>query len=252
MNVAARRHGPAVLLMSSLLLVSAAPAAKAASYLSPEDGDASIDGEATASLPKPKLPPPPEPPAAQPGNEAETVNARATAPAKRARLPIFGLGLDVGLPDGANLSLVARPCPWARLHMAMGNNGISFGWRTGAAVLPFREGPALVVEYGRYGDGNANLLAGKLLGSGYRANPAFDHLSYDYLNLHLGLNFGIRRVVFFVQGGLSILRGELHDVNQAAQSATAGLAGTEVTVHANPTVKLTGFAAKLGVIAYAW
>ncbi len=168
------------------------------------------------------------------------------------RLPVLGFAFDVGLPDGMNLSLVGRPCPWSRIQMGVGSNGIGFGWRAGVTMLPFRQGPAAIVEYGHYYDGNANAVAGLLVGSGFHESPLFDHVGYDYVNLHLGLNFGYRRVVFFVQAGLSIVRGHIHDAGQAASQATAGSSGTEVTVHSDPTIKATGFAGKLGLIAYVW
>jgi hypothetical protein len=76
----------------------------------------------------------------------ESVHARARVPGLPARLPILGLGIDVGVPDGANLSVVARPCRWSRVQFAVGNNGISYGWRLGATFLPFRDGPAAVIE----------------------------------------------------------------------------------------------------------
>ncbi len=69
-------------------------------------------------------------------------------------------------------------------------------------MLPFRDGPAAVIEYGHYNDRNANAIAGKPIGSSFQPGPLFERVGYDYVNLHLGLNFGYRRAVFFVQGGL--------------------------------------------------
>jgi hypothetical protein len=187
-----------------------------------------------------------------PGSDGPVVVSEQRPPRTAYRLPVLGVAFDVGLPDGINLSLVGRPCPWSRIQMGVGSNGIGFGWRAGVTLLPFKVGPAAVVEYGHYYDGNANAVAGLLVGSGFHDSPLFDHVGYDYVNLHLGLNFGYRRVVFFVQAGLSIVRGHIHDANQAASQATANSGGTEVTVHSAPTIKATGLAGKLGVIAYVW
>jgi hypothetical protein len=142
---------------------------------------------------------------------------------------------------------VARPWSWLRVQAGVGSNSISHGWRTGVALLPFGMGPALVAEYGRYQEGNANALAGKLLGS--RPSPLLERIGYDYVNLHLGLNLGYRRVVFFVQGGVSFVRGRIHNLDQVVRDATAS---TEVAVHGEPTIKATAISGKLGLIAYIW
>lgn len=230
--------------------LTSAGAAQASAGVSLADGDDPVP------ISRPALPAVPEPAVTSSATTERmtdnNVHAAATPIAHPKRLPIFGVGLDVGVPDGANLSLVARPCPWARVHVAMGNNSISYGWRFGATLLPLRTGPAFVVEYGHYRDGNANPVAGKLIGSSFEPSPLFERVGYDYVNLHLGLNFGYRRFVFFVQGGLSILRGQIHNADQAIHDATAGLNNTDVSVHSDPTFKATGFAGKLGVIAYVW
>lgn len=208
----------------------------------------SVAPQTTAKPPSPAL----LPDAASATVPSESVHARVVAPKPPTRLPILGLGIDVGVPDGANLSILARPSSWSRLQFAVGNNGMSYGWRLGAAVLPFRDGPAAVVEYGHYRDGNANRIAGKLIGSSFQPSPLFERVGYDYVNLQLGVNFGYRRVVFFIQGGLSVVRGQIHNANQVLQQQTSGLDGTEVAVKSDPTFKATGFAGKLGLITYVW
>jgi FtsZ-interacting cell division protein YlmF len=81
-------------------------------------------------------------------------------------------------------------------------------------------------------------------------------VGYDYMNLHLGLDFGSRRFVFFLHGGMSILRGHIHNVDAAIRGATAhdtSVAGTtEVTVRQDPSVKAVGSSVKLGFILYIW
>lgn len=181
---------------------------------------------------------------------AAPVAGVASEPPRPSRLPVFGLGADVGLPDGANLSLVARPWSWLRAQASIGSNSISHGWRAGVALLPFGTGPAVVAEYGRYQEGNANALASKLLGS--RPSPLLERVGYDYVNLHLGLSFGYRRVVFFVQGGPSFVRGQIHNLDQVVRGSTAGTGSTEVAVHEEPSIKATAVSGKLGLIVYIW
>ena len=178
------------------------------------------------------------------------------APPSPTRLPIFGLMADVGVPDGLIGSLAIRPLSWARLSGGGGTNGISRGWRTGITLLPFGAGPTATFEYGRYRDGNANPLAKKVIGGGFDGNPLLERVGYEYMNAHLGLDFGSRRVVFFVHGGVTWLRGQIHNVDAAIRQATTHdtsvVGATEVVVSQNPTVKAVGSSVKLGLIVYIW
>ena len=190
-------------------------------------------------------PEPPIIPSEAPVKVADDGTVHANAPPRAAgRLPIFGLAADAGLPDGANLSLVVRPFSWLRVQGGMGNNGANYGWRAGATLLPFGTGPVVVAEYGRYRAGNVNAIASRLIGTGFQSDPLFDRVGYHYLNLHFGINFGYQHLVFFVQSGLSMVRGQTYDADQ--------LVGTHVTVHSSPNIRATGVGGKLGFIAYVW
>jgi hypothetical protein len=178
------------------------------------------------------------------------------APPSPVRLPIFGLMADVGVPDGLIGSLAIRPWSWVRLSGGGGTNSISSGWRAGITFLPFAAGPSASFEYGRYQDGNANPLAKKIIGGGFDGSPLLERVGYQYFNAHLGLDFGSRRVVFFVHGGLTVVRGQIHNVDAAIRQSTANnptVAGTtEVVVPQEPTVKAVGSSVKLGLILYIW
>jgi hypothetical protein len=178
------------------------------------------------------------------------------APASHDRLPIFGLMADVGVPDGLIGSLTIRPWSWIRLAGGGGSNGISRGWRGGLTLLPFGAGPTASVEYGRYQDGDANPLAKKFIGSSFDGNPLLERVGYEYFNAHVGLDFGSRRVVFFVHAGLTMMRGKIHNVDAAIRNTTSssgtGMGTTEVTVPQDPTVKAKGTSIKLGLIVYIW
>ena len=189
------------------------------------------------------------------GENAPIVTVPAAPPSPQ-RLPYFGLMGDVGVPDGLIGSLVARPWTWLRLSGGGGSNGISKGWRTGITFLPFTAGPSASFEYGHYQDGNANSLAKKVIGGSFDGSPLLERVGYDYLNAHLGLDFGSRRVVFFLHGGVTFLRGQIHNVEAAIRNATsqgaAGSGTTEVVVPKDPTVKAVGSSVKLGLIVYIW
>ena len=175
------------------------------------------------------------------------------APARPKRLPLFGVMVDVGVPDGLIGSLTIRPQKWVRVSAGGGSNGISSGWRTGITLLPFGAGPSASFEYGGYQDGDANALA-KTFGLG--SSPVLQRVGYQYMNAHLGLDFGTRRFVFFIHGGVTMLRGQIHNLDTLIPSAPAGYASatgtTEVTVRRDPNAKAVGPSLKLGLIVYVW
>lgn len=178
------------------------------------------------------------------------------APPSPDRLPIFGIMADVGVPDGLIGSLAIRPWSWLRLSGGGGSNSISKGWRAGLTLLPFAAGPTASFEYGRYSEGNANPLAKKFIGGSFDGSPLLERVGYEYMNAHLGLDFGSRRVVFFVHGGVTMMRGRIHNVAAAVRQSTGEATGTtgatEVTVGEDPRVKAVGSSVKLGLIVYIW
>jgi hypothetical protein len=175
-----------------------------------------------------------------------------TVPAARPkRLPVFGVMADVGVPDGLIASLAIRPWNWLRFCAGGGTNGISRGWRTGITLLPLGAGPSASLEYGRYQVGNANAMARKV---GFAGSPVLERVGYQYMNAHLGLDFGSRRFVFFLHGGVTMLRGQIHNLGASIPAPTASDASvtgaTEVVVRQDPNAKAVGPSMKLGLIVY--
>jgi hypothetical protein len=169
------------------------------------------------------------------------------------RLPLFGVMVDVGVPDGLIGSLTIRPRKWVRVSGCGGSNGISSGWRAGITFLPFGAGPSASFEYGGYQDGDANALAKTF---GFGSSPVLQRVGYQYMNAHLGLDFGTRRFVFFLHGGVTMLRGQIHNLDTLIPAPPAGDASatgtTEVTVRRDPNAKAVGPSLKLGLIVYVW
>lgn len=169
-------------------------------------------------------------------------------------LPKLGLMADAGLPDGANASLVFRPRRWIRLHGGGGTNMISAGLRAGATLIPFGVGPSATLEVGHYFDGNANGIAQKFAGSSF-SSAMLDRVGYDYGNAHLGLDFGVRRVTFYIHAGMSYVRAQVHNLDSVVASRTSSGTGsytTEVSVKQDPTVRAWFPSAKLGLVVYLW
>jgi hypothetical protein len=176
------------------------------------------------------------------------VTAPAPKPAPK-RLPVFGVMTDVGLPDGLIGSLTVRPWSWVRLSAGGGTNFISGGWRAGITLLPFSAGPSASFEYGRYQEGDANAMAKKF---GFGGSPALERVGYQYMNAHLGLDLGFRRCVFFIHGGITMLSGQIHNLDAAipAPNSNSSNGTTEVVVRQDPSARAMGPSLKLGLIVY--
>ena len=155
------------------------------------------------------------------------------------KLKRFGLMADVGLPDGANLSLVARPLCWLRLHAGASHNLVNFGVRGGASVGTCFSyvNPTLSVEAGHFFEGDANKIARKFSGDNGLDIAAFRKFGYSYANAHLGLEFGSETVTFYVHGGLSFFQSKIHMDEEEVAVSDIPIRGYSVS-------------AKLGLIFY--
>jgi hypothetical protein len=185
-----------------------------------------------------------------------TAEQAAPAPAAVPSLPWFGIMADAGVPDGAVGSLVLRPWKWLRTSVGGGYNMVSKGVRGGISILPFGRGPSLTVEAGRYFDGDANAAARKVMGAAYKDNALLDRVGYDYANAHLGLDFGYKRVTFYIHGGMSYIQAKVHNLNSVLQTQAAingvNSDGTEVSIKQDPTIRAFTPSAKIGLIVYLW
>ena len=131
---------------------------------------------------------------------------------------------------------------------------ISKGLRAGVTLLPFGGGPSATLEAGHYFEGNANGIAQKFAGSTF-SSAMLERVGYDYANAHLGLDFGSRRVVFYVHGGMSYIRGQIHNFDSlvSSEASSNGATGsTTISVKQDPVVKAWVPSAKLGLIVYLW
>ena len=187
---------------------------------------------------------------------AADVDASLSATAETApvahRLPQLGVMADAGLPDGANASLVFRPLRWLRVHGGGGYNMVSAGLRAGATVVPFGMGPSATLEGGHYFDGNANGAVQRFAGQSF-SSPLLERVGYDYANFHLGLDLGYRRVTFYIHGGMSYVRAQVHNLDSVVSSqapASDGNGTTEISLKQDPTLRAWFPSAKLGLIFY--
>lgn len=179
-------------------------------------------------------------------DEPQTVAAALQA-RHQERWPVLGLSLDAGLPDGAIASLVVRPWQWFRAYAGGGSNSISRGWRAGFSLVPFGAGPSASLEYGHYGDGDANGLVRRMVSGNFKGSPLLDRVGYDYANAQVGLDFGGKNVIFFVHGGVSMVWAQVHNLNDAFNNSTSS---TTVSVSQDPTIKAFGSSLKVGLIVF--
>lgn len=172
----------------------------------------------------------------------------AAAPGK------LGAMLDLGVPDGANASLVYRPIKWVDLHAGLGTNAVSPGVRLGASVymLPTMISPVLAGEVGRYFEGDANAAVMRFGVASESDEPILREVGYDYANLHLGLHFGRERAIFFIHGGWSIVKGTLHNVDEQIDGEEGGeeSGGIQQEFRKDPTFTITAPSARLGVAVF--
>jgi hypothetical protein len=192
---------------------------------------------------------------------ADATVERAATPAAQpaASLPSIGIMMDVGIPDGAQGSLVLRPWKALRFSVGGGYNMISKGVRAGVALLPFGRGPALSLEAGRYFDGNANGAVSKVAGPGFTGIDLLNNVAYDYANAHAGLDFGYKRVTFYIHGGMSYVRGSIpkENLNSSFNSGAPAINGQDanglqIRFTQDAPFKAIVPSAKIGLIVYLW
>jgi hypothetical protein len=183
-----------------------------------------------------------------PGHAEEPATVEAALQKRQAeRWPLVGAMVDVGVPDGLIGSLVVRPWKWFRVEAGAGSNSVSKGWRGGFSLIPFGSGPSLSLEYGRYGQGDANGLVRSMAGGSFSGSPLLEKLEYDYANAHVGLEFGGKYFTFFVHGGMSMVWAQLHSAG-----GTLADTGTDtvVQVSSDPKIKAFGSSLKVGLIVF--
>ena len=161
----------------------------------------------------------------------------------------FGVMVDAGVPDGANGSIVYRPWSFLRLHAGAGTNFAAPGVRGGLALMPFGAGYGLSLnaEAGRAFSGDAQPLARMITGDDSLEVAALRDLSYDYANLRLGFEAGTDPVTFYIQGGMSYIRGS---VKNAAETLTSLGETTTFSFESDPKVRMWTPSVRVGLIVY--
>jgi hypothetical protein len=161
--------------------------------------------------------------------------------------PRLGVTVDAGVPDGASASIVFRPVSRIRLHAGATHNLVSQGTRVGITLAPLRTwlSPTLNFDYGRYRDGDANVIVRTVTGDPTFSSSVLDKFGYSYANAHLGLEFGRERATFYIHAGASYIATRLRGLDAAAADGS-----TMVTFTVDPSVTLWSVSARIGLIVY--
>jgi len=157
---------------------------------------------------------------------------------------------DVGVPDGATMSVVYRPIRALRIHAGLSHNLISLGEQVGATLVPLSwwASPTLSLEYGHFAEGNANAAIRRFSGNDDNSSPALDRVGYDYASARAGLELGRKWFTFYLHAGVSRITGTVHNLDAATMSMSSGT--TSVSFTSDPTVRVWTVSASLGFIVY--
>jgi hypothetical protein len=163
--------------------------------------------------------------------------------------PRLGAMADVGVPDGATVSIVYRPIRAIRAHAGFSHNLISLGERAGITITPLSwwAAPTLSFEYGRYAEGNANPIARAVTGDQTLSSGVLDRVGYQYGNAHVGLELGRRWFTFYLHAGVSRITGTVHNLSSETMPSSGT---TSISFSHDPTVQLWTVSARVGFVVY--
>lgn len=177
----------------------------------------------------------------------ENVSAQAAAPKPSGRR-IFGMGLDVGMPDGLNLGLLLAPTGWMRLEASAGTNSAALNYRGGLSFLPVGWGPSFTFEVGHCNVAEMNSVLGAFFGVSKWVKPYVQEFGYTYVNAHLGFDYVVGNWDVFLHGGYTYLAGTIRGPNPVVVGRNADQTpNTTVTVEQDGEVRVHTLSAKLGL-----
>ncbi|MFL5321978.1 MAG: hypothetical protein ACJ790_20115 [Myxococcaceae bacterium] len=168
------------------------------------------------------------------------------------RVPMLGVGADVGAPDGAGANIYVRLFKFLELHGGVAYNGVTAGLRGGVTFLPWDRWyvPTLTLEVGDHPAGDANPAVRFLTGNPHLNISQLENVGYGYQSALLGFEFGSREhYMIFLRGGVTRVVG--HASSNATVIAAGGGSGANgTTTFGNIDAELTLPAAQFGFALY--
>jgi hypothetical protein len=187
--------------------------------------------------------------AAGPAEAAAPAPAAATS-VSSARAPIVGVQIDAGLPDGAVVSGVYRPVPYARFDAGLTYNLIGVGVRAGATAAPWRfvVTPTLRGELGHTFASDASGFIDNFATLTADEKRALSDVSLTYASLLVGAELGSPdSVVFFVHAGFSWYWATVNNYPGLVRSLDPDVSASD-----NASVSGRIVSLNLGVRFYVW
>ncbi|WP_148273277.1 autotransporter outer membrane beta-barrel domain-containing protein [Stigmatella aurantiaca] len=173
----------------------------------------------------------------------------SSSPDATASVPMLGISLDAGVPDGVGVSAVVRPVRWLRLHGGVTSNTLSLGLRAGAGWVPLATlvSPSLNVDVGHYFSAKYNKLVDRLGSNPLQTDAPINDVGYDYASATVGLEIGSpNRFAAFLRVGLSYSTLTIDDAEALLQDVT-----DDPDVTATPlSLRFTSPSVKLGFLLY--
>jgi hypothetical protein len=180
-------------------------------------------------------------------------NSPPAAPKAEDKLTNYGINLDAGVPDFLALGVLWRPAYFIRVGGSATYNGAGFGARGTVTVQLFNFGitPTLTLEGGHYWAGNFLRLVQQVypdLASNAQASALLQTVSYDYGNLHVGIEVGsTRHFMFFLRAGASYMQTTIPHSGEILN----GLDPSDTSIEARDMViRAVLPSLKLGVVAF--
>jgi hypothetical protein len=166
-------------------------------------------------------------------------------------VPMLGVGLDVGAPDGVGANLYVRLFKFLELHGGGAYNGVTAGLRGGVTFVPWDRWfvPTLTLEVGDHPAGDANPVVRFFTGNPALNISQLENVGYGYQSALLGFEFGSREhYMIFLRGGVTRVVG--HASSNAVIAAGGGSGASGSTSVGNIDAELTLPAAKFGFALY--
>jgi hypothetical protein len=169
------------------------------------------------------------------------------------RMPAIGVMTDVGVPDGATVSLVYRPVAPLRVSVGASHNLVGPGVRAGItlAPVPFWVSPTWSLSVGHFAERDANPVARMVTGDATYSSPALEQFGYNYAEAHVGLAFGRRRASFYLDGGVARVVGNVRNLAALGAGSEPDEDDlTSVSYTEDPSVTVTTLSARVGLVIY--
>jgi hypothetical protein len=145
--------------------------------------------------------------------------------------PVFGVALDVGLPDGVGASALLMPVSWLRIGLGGLENGAGAGLRGGLTLVPapafFKYvRPTLSADIGYFFNGNATWIP--TLAQNDVTKSLFSQVSYSFVDGHVGFEVGSKNFSVVLKGGLSWVDAKLGNPSLELAGTTVSAQGVHV------------------------